>query len=426
MVSGSTEEGNYSWKLHPSGQGLRLTHTYAGPNAFIDFHPNDPAIEVLKTMDNKPSDEVTSHPALKRHFNKLNVYAQSIGHVSHEQTQLKGKQIMEKKTKKSNKEVIHEADAASAAATLQTHPTPASSRAGMMAQAMTQMAAMDVSQLQAILAQIGHEADNIPNGAAAQNKASVDAKGDVKSAMTAAMKEDVSELFGSEELTEEFKEKTAVLFEAAVNARVIAETTRIEEEYEVKLYEEVEAGIETLTEQIDQYLSYCAEQWLADNEVAIESSLRNEITEQFIAGLHNLFQENYMSVPEEQTDVVEALAGKVAELENKLNEQIKDNIELTDVLEQYTKEEILDEVSEGLALTQVEKLRTLSEGVDFDSVDSYKKKLEIIKENYFKKNTVKTTLTEENYSIDEPGREVVYTDPSIRSYAQAISRTIKR
>ena len=225
---------------------------------------------------------------------------------------------------------------------------------------------------------------------------------------------------------EEFKEKTAVLFEAAVNARVIAETTRIEEEYEVKLYEEVEAGIETLTEQIDQYLSYCAEQWLADNEVAIESSLRNEITEQFIAGLHNLFQENYMSVPEEQTDVVEALAGKVAELENKLNEQIKDNIELTDVLEQYTKEEILDEVSEGLALTQVEKLRTLSEGVDFDSVDSYKKKLEIIKENYFKKNTVKTTLTEENYSIDEPGREVVYTDPSIRSYAQAISRTIKK
>ena len=241
-----------------------------------------------------------------------------------------------------------------------------------------------------------------------------------------AMKEDVSELFGSEELTEEFKEKTAVLFEAAVNARVIAETTRIEEEYEVKLHEEVEAVTETLKEQIDQYLSYCAEQWLADNKVAIESSLRNEITEQFIAGLHNLFQENYMSVPEEQTDVVEALAEKVAELEDKLNDQIKDNIELTDVLEQYTKEEILDEVSEGLALTQVEKLRTLSEGVDFDSVDSYKKKLEIIKENYFKKNTVKTTLTEENDSTDEPGREVVYTDPSIRSYAQAISRTIKK
>ena len=130
-----------------------------------------------------------------------------------EQTQLKGKQIMEKKTKKSKmKEKINEADATSAAATLQTHPTPASSRAGMMAQAMAQMAAMDVSQLEAVLAQIGHEADNIPNGAAAQNKASVDAKGDAKSAMTAAMKEDVSELFGSEELTEEFKEKTAVLF----------------------------------------------------------------------------------------------------------------------------------------------------------------------------------------------------------------------
>ena len=312
-----------------------------------------------------------------------------------------------------------EGDNTSAASSIEAKPSDAS-KSAMMAQAMTSMAAMDKSQLDQVLAMMNSKqfASTIPDDAAAKNAASV--------AMKGAVKEDVAELFAGEQLSEEFKEKTAVLFEAAVNAKVIAEVVRIEEEYETKLEEEVAQVTDTLTEQIDHYMSYVAQNWLEENQVAIDTSLRNELAEDFIMGLRNLFAEHYVQFPDEQVDAVEALAEKVEELEARLNEQLEKNIEMSAIVEERNKEKIFAEVSEGLALTQADKFKTLTEGVEFENnPDNYKKKLEIVKEKYFGIKQMPSTLNEE---VEEPTatQEVKYLEPQIANYAKAISRTIKK
>lgn len=321
-----------------------------------------------------------------------------------------------------------------AAATIKAKPSDAT-KAGMMASAMGVMAGMNKndlsSWLEQALALIGHEADTIPPDAAAKNAASVAMKGSPLDIalpnLGSAMKEDIAELFGSEELTEEFKEKTSVLFEAAVNARVLAEVAALEEQYEEKLNEEIDFITESLAEKVDQYLTYVAETWAQENQVAIESSLRAEITEGFIDGLRNLFAEHYVTFPENKVDVVESLVTENEKLREKLNEEIKFNIELTSLVEDYTKEDIFNEASEGLALTQVQKFKTLVEGVEFDDVESYKKKLAIVKENYFKQpaSSKPTSFITEELEADE-STEVRYLEPQIAHYASAISRTAKK
>lgn len=331
----------------------------------------------------------------------------------------KGKEKMPTKKKPEVTEEAMEGDNTSAASSIEAKPSDAS-KSAMMAQAITSMASMDKSQLDQVLAMMNSKqfASTIPDDAAAKNAASV--------AMKGAVKEDVAELFAGEQLSEEFKEKTAVLFEAAVNAKVIAEVARIEEEYETKLEEEVEQVTENLTEQIDHYMSYVAQNWLEENQVAIDTSLRNELAEDFIMGLRNLFAEHYVQFPEEQVDAVEALAEKVEELEARLNEQLEKNIEMSAIVEERNKEKIFAEVSEGLALTQVDKFKTLTEGVEFENnPDNYKKKLEIVKEKYFGIKQAPSTLNEE---VEEPTttQEVKYLEPQIANYAKAISRTIKK
>jgi methyltransferase-like protein len=307
-----------------------------------------------------------------------------------------------------------------AADSIEMQPSDAS-RAGMMAQATTQMAAMDKSMLAQVLAMMNSKefAKNIPDNAADQNRQTVAMKG-------TAMKEDVAELFAGESLSEEFKEKTTVLFEAAVTARVNQIQVELEEQFEQKLEEQVEAVTETLSEQVDQYLSYVAEQWVKENEIAIESSLRNEMTESFISGLKDLFENHYMSFPEDKVDVVEALADKVDALEEELNDQINANLELVEAIQDYTKDQLFNEMSEGLALTQVDKFRTLCESVEFNyDEDDYKKKLGIIKEKYFGTKTAPSKLFE-SVDIEKPDSEPTYLEPQIASYAKAISRTIKK
>lgn len=327
----------------------------------------------------------------------------------------------------SSEKDIKEADASmtsndgSAAQSIEAKPSDAS-KAGMMAQAMTSMAAMDKSQLDQVLQMMNSKqfASTIPDGAADQNRASV--------AMKSAVKEDVAELFGSEELSETFKEKATVLFEAAVNARLIHEVEQLEEAYQQRLEEEVENIAESLSEQIDHYLSFATKEWMTENKVAVESSLKNELAEQFITGLRNLFAEHYVQFPEEQVDVVEALAEKVEELESQLNEQINKNIELDKLVEDHQKQEIFAQVAEGLALTQVDKFRTLAEGIDFDSdAEKYQSKLAIIKENYFGVKTKPSLINEQVDAEDqEPAAKPVFLEPQIENYARAISRTIKR
>ena len=257
----------------------------------------------------------------------------------------------------------------------------------------------------------------------ARNKASVAMKG-------ASVKEHISVMFDGEDLSEEFMEKASTLFEAAVNERVNEITADLEEQFAAALNEKLEEveqqnteELEALTGKLDEYLTYAVEQWMQENELAVEHSLRSEITEEFIGGLRTLFAENYIDVPEEKFDVVEELSARVQDLEEKLNEAINENIELTASLNEMTCDEVFDEVSEGLATTQVEKFKKLAEGVEYDSIDTFKKKLEIIKESYFSTGKVvkKTSgLLEESFEGEE---EKIVAGP-MAHYVKAISRNI--
>lgn len=320
-------------------------------------------------------------------------------------------------SKKEKKATIEETAAADS---ITAKPSDAS-RAGMMAQAVTAMAVMDKSQLEQALAIMNSQefSKSIPDGTAEKNAASV--------AMKGAVKEDVAALFGSEELSEEFKEKTAVLFEAAIAARIGLIQEELREEFEKKLETELVQATEILQEQIDSYLTFTAHEWLKENQVAIDKSIKGQLAEDFIKGLHGLFSEHNFNVPDEQVDALEAMAEKVAVLESKLNEQININMELVSVVEEYNKDDVFDEVCEGLAVTQVERFRTLAEGVDFDNdADAFKKKLEIIKEQYFGVKAKPTTLNEE-VEVEETAKTVTEeVDPQIAHYMKAISRNIKK
>ena len=202
------------------------------------------------------------------------------------------------------------------------------------------------------------------------------------------MKEDIDSLFADDStISEEFKGKVATIFEARVNDRV----TQIEEETETRYAGMLEEAIDTiksdLTEKVDDYLSYVVEQWMEENQIAIESGLRSEITEEFISGLRNLFAEHYIDVPAEKVDLVDELATKVEELEASLNEEIERGIQTKKSLVEARKNEITHVVCEGLTSTQVEKIKTLAESVEFSTEDEYKNKLETIRENYFPSGT---------------------------------------
>ena len=251
----------------------------------------------------------------------------------------------------------------------------------------------------------------------AQNKASV------------AMKEHIDAMFNGEDLSEEFKEKATTIFEAAIHARINEEVERLEEQYAAQVEEAVGEIAEEITSKLDDYLNYCVEQWMKENEVAIEHSLKSEITEDFMDGLKNLFAENYIEIPEDKLNVLEQLTAKVEELEDKLNNQMSENIELSKSISQYNIQEIFADVSEGLVMTQVEKLRQLAEGIDCDSVENYKKKLLLVKENYFPSQHATHSTTEEDNAIgnnDLAEENVVrFQDPSVKRYFSAISRITK-
>jgi hypothetical protein len=266
------------------------------------------------------------------------------------------------------------------------------------------------------------ENNSAPTGdMSASNKATISTK-----PSAATMKEHIDAMFNGEELSEDFKEKASTIFEAAVQARLSEELQAIEERFDSELQEAVSTIAEDLASKIDDYLDYCVDQWMAENEVAITHSLRSEITEEFMEGLKDLFAENYIEIPEDKLDVLEQLTAKVEELEDKLNSQISENIELVKAIDEYSKEEIFDDVAEGLALTQVEKLRQLSEGISFDDVESYKKKLQVVKENYFPAQGVHQIREEDeaigNNDLTED-TAVRFQDNSVKRYYSAISRT---
>jgi hypothetical protein len=283
-------------------------------------------------------------------------------------------------------------------------------------------------------AQFGPGKDYGVGDKSGSNQSSIDMKGGsgpkTKDAMPKlSVKEDVEDMFAGQDLTEEFKDKVSTIFEAAVSARAIVEEARLEEEFEAKLNEAIAEINEELTNKVDTYLDYVVEQWMEDNSVAIESTLRNELASEFIEGLKGLFAEHYIDVPQEKIDVIESLADKVEKLEEKLTESISENVELKKAFVEVEKKEVFESYLSDLALSQQEKFAALAEGVDFDGdVEVYSRKLAIIKENYFsteKRAPVSTNIVEETFEGDTTS-DVVNIDPVMNRYAQAITKSIKK
>jgi hypothetical protein len=251
-----------------------------------------------------------------------------------------------------------------------------------------------------------------------------------------SMKEDLDALFHGENLSEDFMNKAAVIFEAAVNAKAQEIEEQIQEQYAEILEQVSEQLKEEMTEKVDDYLNYVVEEWVKENELAIESGLRSELTEDFIAGLRNLFVEHYIDIPEEKVSVVEEMTAHVVELENKLNEQIAATIEINKNLNEYKKMEAIYDICEGLTATQIEKLKSLSEGIEFTSIEDFVDGLKTLRENYFpaavssKSNNVRldeeTDVVEQAQSLAEQKQKENKTgaDPIMDAYVKSISRTV--
>ena len=241
------------------------------------------------------------------------------------------------------------------------------------------------------------------------------------------VKEDIEAITSGEDLSEEFKTKAATIFETAVSAKVLAEVNErlahYEEEYKKELDEAKEAHNSTLSEKVDGYLNYVVEEWMKENEIAVEKGIRSELVEDFMTGLKNLFQEHYIDIPEEKVDLVDDLFEKVEELEKKLDESINHNVGIKTELAKFKREESLREVSQDLADTEKEKLGKLAEGIDYEDEKQFSEKLEVIKENYFPKTTDSTQpLTEEVENTTETEEVEEKVDENMSIYVDAMKR----
>lgn len=225
-------------------------------------------------------------------------------------------------------------------------------------------------------------------------------------------------------LSEGFKAKTAVIFEAAIKSKIAEEVERLEEDYDNRLNEEVSTIRSELIEKVDSYLNYVVENWMEENKLAIQQGLRTEIAEDFMSNLKVLFTESYIDVPESKIDLVDELADKVEELEESLNASIASTIDLSEELEMYKREAIIAEQSADLAETQVEKLRSLVESLDFESEEVFESKVSTVKNSYFKKSVSSEEVIAESYDGEET--EVVETSASMEAYLAALRNTNKK
>ena len=232
---------------------------------------------------------------------------------------------------------------------------------------------------------------------------------------------------GEETLSDEFKTKAATIFESAVSTKILSEVNSrieiLEGEYAQELEEAKEEHSTQLTEKVDGYMSYVVEEWMKDNELAVERGIRSELVEDFMTGLRNLFQEHYIDIPEEKVDLVDDLFGKVEELEGKLDEEINRSVDLKKELSEYKRDETIREVSDNLADTEKEKLSKLAEGIEYEDKEQFNEKLGVLKENYFPTNEAKaeTTSDEEPVTNSEELNEKV-VDPSMTHYVDALAR----
>jgi hypothetical protein len=240
-----------------------------------------------------------------------------------------------------------------------------------------------------------------------------------------SVEEDVNALLAGEELSEEFQEKARTIFETAINAKVATIREELEAKYEEKFVEEVASAKESLAERVDSYLEYVADEWMSENQLAVEAGLKADMTESFLSGMKSLFEEHYVQIPEEKYDVLESMVEKLDDMETKLNEQIEKNITLNARLSESASDVILNDVSEGLAQTQKEKLASLAESVEFESEEQYRGKLETLKESYFTQKNVSTPAKTETLSegVDSAPASV---SGSMDAYMRALGSTLSK
>jgi hypothetical protein len=234
------------------------------------------------------------------------------------------------------------------------------------------------------------------------------------------IEEDVNALLGGEELSEEFQEKARTIFEAALRSKVSDIKEALEEQYAVALAEEVEEIKSELSERVDSYLEYVSEEWFTENQLTIQGGLKEELTESFMTGLKGLFEEHYVTIPEDKYDVLESMVEKLDEMETKLNEQIEKNVSLNKRLSESVADGILDQVSEGLAATQKDKLASLAESVEFESEDNYREKLETLRESYFPSRGVSPSAKSETLS-EGVSNDYGQVSGSMASYLRTLS-----
>ena len=245
-----------------------------------------------------------------------------------------------------------------------------------------------------------------------------------------AFKEDIDALVSGEELTEEFKQKAATIFEAAVLTRVKQEIARLDEAYQVQLDERVEEIKEGLVEKVDGYLDYVVEQWMKDNEIALESGMKSEILEGFVSGLKGLFEQHYIEVPEEKFDVLGSMQEQIAGLTTKLDEQVETNIELRNKLAYAQAEAVVRDLAEGLTDTDKDKFFTLVEELEFDGLGSFTKKAQTIRESYFTKKAPiqeakSYVVTDEPVVLAEETKRKQQVDPQMANYLNVLNNLIK-
>ena len=240
------------------------------------------------------------------------------------------------------------------------------------------------------------------------------------------VEEDVEALLSGEELSEEFQERARTIFETAIKAKVADIQEELKEQYEEILEEEVSTIKSELTERVDAYLEYVAEEWMTENQLAVEHGIKTEMTESFLTGMRSLFEEHYVTIPEEKYDVATAMVEKLDEMEDKLNEQIKNNIALKQRLAESVADVIFSEVCEGLALSQKDKLASLAENVEFDSEDTYREKLVTLRKSYFPENAGAQRDESENISESFDAEYSASHSALMEGYLQTLTRVSKK
>lgn len=301
-----------------------------------------------------------------------------------------------------------------AASNVTTKQSPPKTKAGMINSVMAKMQNMSKAKLQASY-----------NGYMSDDADVESFEGDVVAEVAAAEYDfsgDLNALVESEAtLSDGFKDKAATIFEAAVKSKLSEEISRIEESYSVELAEEIASTKSDLVEKIDSYLNYVVENWMKENQIAIQSGLRAEIAENFMNGLKDLFVESYVEVPESKVDLVDDLAEQVEELETALNSQTAKNIEMTEELELFQRYEVIREHAHGLAETEVEKLAKLSEDLDFIDEETFSAKVKTIKESYFTKEAKSVEVGAD--LVEDTADDAVEVSSSMNAYLQALRKT---